>query len=360
MSLYFIVTNMVRRIDPEQTGLITDPNEVARQLRSLTGANNLLRMSAGGQDVVVNFNADFGRVEVDVDDAELSAGEVAVILAAFGRYFEAVLGDGRKVVAKPKPKSKFLKGGIEHLNDGVVTAVGRMVYNYGWSHSLVHSSDMIFAIGELVDTLLEEGDAVVAVESLRFLNPVKHNLKMFACVADDDGLLKTQCPTGKPDVKAVFVVKNAETGLERKVQFVAFQNEEAVSQHVRCSDPNIDFLTSNFDLWESDKDADGKDIEIFDIGEGLAGMGAECNAYQMMNVIMELVMNAYCVLRKFGKGIIPPAQFSIATAFEMKKIPEFRDIESGCRLEIMVDLDSMLEKPNGWRFFPVRFNCFNK
>ena len=60
MSLYFIVTNMVRRIDPEQTGLITDPNEVARQLRSLTGANNLLRMSAGGQDVVVNFNADFG------------------------------------------------------------------------------------------------------------------------------------------------------------------------------------------------------------------------------------------------------------------------------------------------------------
>lgn len=248
---------------------------------------------------------------------------------------------------------------VEVLENGRATAVGKMMFNMDWSHYLVHSADMMFSASGVVEALLNEDEEVVGVESLRFLNPVKNNLKLYACVGELSEDVSERCAQRKPDLKATFLTKDSVTGEERKIQLFGFQNNQSAGKNgcIRMAYlPNS--LSRNFASWERDVDGEGNDVFIFDLAEPDSRV-AETKLGSSLNAVMELVMHALSNVRKFSKNAFPKGEYNLAYGFDFKKLPETEQLNQNCKLLISVNKAEIVEKANGFRLIPVKFAIKN-
>lgn len=246
---------------------------------------------------------------------------------------------------------------IEFLEDGTATAVGRTMYNKRWSRYFAHSSDMMLPSGGLVEALLNEGEEVVGVESMRFLNPVQNNLELFACAGELSPDIAGRCAQRKPDLKATFLTKNAITGEQRSIKLFGFQNDESSTRNPMI--PNMAnlpaALSRDFNSWERDMDKDGNDVFTFDLSQPDSGI-VETKVGVALNAVMELVMCSFSRVRRGSKNICPDGGYNLAYGFDFKKLPKPEQLNEECKLLISVDKAGIVEKSSGFRLIPVKFS----
>lgn len=246
---------------------------------------------------------------------------------------------------------------VEVLEDGTATAVGRMMYNMRWSRYFVHSSDMMFSSSGLVEALLNEGEEVVGVESMRFLNPVQNNLELFACVGELSPDIAGRCAQRKPDLKAVFLTRNEVTGEERSIQLFGFQNGQSSAKNPIV--PDMAYLPAalsrDFNSWERNMDKDGNDVFTFDLSQPDSRI-AKTKLGASLNAVMELAMYSFSKVRRTSKNICPNGDYNLAYGFDFKKLPKPEQLNEECKLLISVDKAGIVEKSSGFRLIPVKFS----
>lgn len=246
---------------------------------------------------------------------------------------------------------------VEVLEDGTATAVGRMMHNMRWSRYFVHSSDMMFSSSGLVEALLNEGEEVVGVESMRFLNPVQNNLELFACAGELSPDIAGRCAQRKPDLKAVFLTKNEVTGEERNIKLFGFQNGQSSAKNPIMPDmahlPAA--LSKDFNSWERDMDKDGNDVFTFDLSQPDSRI-AKTKLGASLNAVMELVMYSFSKVRRTSKSVCPEGNYNLAYGFDFKKLPKPEQLNEECKLLISVDKAGIVEKSSGFRLIPVKFS----
>lgn len=294
------------------------------------------------------------------DELRLAAVSLAAALLS------VALGGARKEINDKAPKvSKpethdelFFARPIEVLPDGTARAVGTMFYNRRWSDVLVHSSDMMFSCAGVVDALLEDGEEVMGVQSLRFLNPVQNDMELVAYVGDVPEDVSLRCVERKPDLKATFLTRNAATGAERKIQLFGFQNKQSASENPAFNGMAYlpASLSEGFSSWERDTGADGNDLFIFDLGKPDSRI-ADVKLGSVLNAVMELVMEAFSKLRRAKRNPFPVAydDYNLAYGFDFSKLPKVEQLDERCNLAVSVDKTGVVEKENGFRLVPLRF-----
>lgn len=250
----------------------------------------------------------------------------------------------------------FFESPVEILPNGTARAVAKMHYNLRWSSSLIHSADMVFSAGGVVEALLQDEEKVISVQSLRFLNPVQNNVEMFAYAGETSEEVSARCAERKPDLKATFLTRNADTGVERKIQLFGFQNKqdasrnEAFSGMARLPASLSEFEDIQLLLLRSGRQAFAFNLTKpdFVIAGTLLGSG--------LNTVMELVMSACSELRGLDVNPFPSGAFNLAYNFDLKKLPEVDKLDEKCELILFVNKDGIVERPNGFRLIPIMFS----
>lgn len=236
------------------------------------------------------------------------------------------------------------------------TAVGKMRFNYGWSTSLVHSSDMMFSAGSVVESLLAEGEEVVGVEALRFMDPVQNNIEWHACVDELAPDVVEKCAQVKPDVKATFLVKDPETGSERKILLFGFQNKQSARNNANRLDiANLPkSLSANFSRWETSVSSEGDVLFEFELS-GPDSKVSEMKLGTAMNAVMELAMVSFSEIRIFVPRDFYGRFGSLAYGFDFKKLPKVEELDQNCKLVLSLNKSKIVIKPNGVRVVPINF-----
>lgn len=306
-----------------------------------------------------NNERNAGHVDVELPDLPRVSSSVAqiisdgrggtVIVLDLGAIACGVTDDVRSQVDVDDNSDSSIR---DHsvLEDGSVTALSRLYVNYNWSNGLVHGPDMIFAFHELVETLLEGGETVVAIDSMQFRQPVTANLQLYAKVGDENILPSGYSDGQKPAVIAEFVTSNG-----RKIKLQGFKTTNSIDQFAEAGVSLFRYLGKDFDTWELSSDSDGREIRIFDmeplkgkpkLGEGISPSG--------MNVAMDLVLYAASKLGKARRSVIPKADFAVAASLKFDVIPSGVDLcGGGCKLEL--DVGKIKENGGEFRFIPIEF-----
>lgn len=257
---------------------------------------------------------------------------------------------------EPRP-TEVVNGPIEVLSDGTVTTVAKMCINSKWSTRLVHSSDMVFGFSETIDSMLEDGEAVTAVESLRFLKAATQDLEIFACVGDQlSPTMQQKCEGRKPNVKAVFLTKNAKTGEERRIQILAFENGNPVG--VVVSGVGLaSSLEKKFNSWEVDGDRGGRNVYTFELSSP-RGNAVRVELGSTLNAVMEVVMMACLKLMNSQRNPFPTEGkiVNVASGFKITRLPKLAELGDDCKLNVSIDEDGIVEKPRMIQFVPVNFS----
>jgi hypothetical protein len=265
----------------------------------------------------------------------------------------------KPAVSSPKKFSSdpmFFERPVEILANGTARAVAKMHYNLRWSSAVIHSADMMFSAGGVVEALLEDGEDVTGVQSLRFLNPVQNNVEMFAYVGDDSEEVASRCVEKKPDLKAVFLTKNSKTGAERKIQLFGFQNRQDASLNEAFYDMAcLPASLSKFDVINLMSDGSGNNIFGFNLTKPAFSV-FETKVGSVLNTVMELVMWACVELRETEISPFPPGTFNLAYNFDFKKLPAVEELDEKCELMLLVNRGGIVERPNGFRLIPVLFS----
>jgi hypothetical protein len=232
-----------------------------------------------------------------------------------------------------------------------------MCFNLNWSSSLVHGSDMVFGFSEAIDSMLEDGESVIAVESLRFLKASTQNLEIFACVGEQlSPVMQQKCEGRKPNVKAVFLIKNSQTGEEKKIQLLAFENGRPVNL-ITSGMGLASSLQKNFSHWEVDADSVGQAVYTFDLSKPKGNaVGVERGV--TLNAVMEVVMMACHKLKHSRRNPFPTEgkALNVASGFKITKLPELAELGDDCKLSISIDEDGIVEGARLIQFVPVKFS----
>lgn len=301
---------------------------------------------SGNPDQIAEALASMGVPAIVIDQMR---GMSAIAVMRFGVSFAA---DGLfdTIHHEDESEDEDLVTSFEMLPDGTITAVGRMWSNARWTPSMAHSSDMMFSTAEFVDHLLGDKEEVTAVESMRFLDKVKGNLQMYACVGELSEVMKERCAKSKPNLQVVFLTRNSETGEERKINFLGFKNGEPMYGIATGMEDLPLALVRGFNAWEK-LDEDRYIFDLSNPPENLpdTGLGG------VLNAVMEVVLQAFSKLKNSKRNPFPKSLWHAAYNFQMKSLPEVKDLDDSCKLELFIDRTGIVEKPNGFRFLPVKF-----
>lgn len=260
-------------------------------------------------------------------------------------------------VLRVKDSPSFLDKPIEVLPDGTITTVAKMCINLKWSTSLVHGSDMVFGFTETIDSMLEDGEEVTAVESLRFLKAATQDLEIFACVGDQlSPIMQQKCEGGKPNVKAVFLTKNAQTGEDRKIQLLAFESGKPVGT-VIAGIPLSSSLEEKFNYCAVATDRSGENVYTFELSK-LSGNAVRVELGSTLNAVMEVVMMACHKLKHSKRNPFPTEGkiVNVAAGFKIAKLPELAELGDDCKLNVSIDEDGIVEGQRLIQFVPVNFS----
>ncbi|MCX6735053.1 MAG: hypothetical protein NTZ25_04075 [Candidatus Peregrinibacteria bacterium] len=335
-----------RSVDDSEFIFKGTPGELDVELRKLG-------VSGGVNGIREDGKAVMSPVVATALDPEI----VAAASRTMRRQMAEFMAAQRSPVVESDVGDVFFAKPIEIAEDRKrATAVGKMRFNYGWSTSLVHSSDMMFSAGSVVEALLSKGEEVAGVEALRFMDPVQNNIEWHACVDELAPDVVEKCSQIKPDVKATFLIKDPETGNERKILLFGFQNNESARSNAHILDmANLPTaLSTGFSKWKESVSSEGDMLFEFDLSRpDLRVSGMELGI--SMNTVMELVMSSFNNVKMFIPSDFYGRFGSLAYGFDFKKLPKVEELDQNCKLVISLNKKGIVVKPNGIRVVPLKF-----
>lgn len=235
------------------------------------------------------------------------------------------------------------------LEDGSVTALSKLYFNHNWSRGLVHGPDMIFAFHELAETLLENGETVVAINSMKFRRPVNRDLQLYAKICDDNTSLSILPDGQNPAVLAEFATSNG-----RKIQLQGFKTASPIDQFPEEGYSSFHHLGRNFGTCTIRKYNDGKEIYMFNVEPLNAQDQWETTiSPEGMNLAMDLVLYAFSRISMANDSVIPEADMNVVASLKFDVIPSDMNLCGGCKLEL--SFGKIEENGRGFEFIPVEF-----
>jgi hypothetical protein len=223
-----------------------------------------------------------------------------------------------------------------------VQALSKLFFTH-WSDSFLHSSDMSFALIRFSETLLDDDEVFVRMESMEFRKVVNTQLEMHAWIGDETAFDFED--NRKPAVKGSLKTSNGRT-----INLMAFQSELPVSQK---------FMIMNPFLHQKDRGRRPPKIQdsfggCFKFSICLENDSPIDDFRWSSHTVQELVLMGFKTLEKDTSCI--PSQ-GLAGGFSSFRFPKISQLSGKCQMYISLQEEKSVMTPKGYRLLPCEL-CF--
>ncbi len=189
-----------------------------------------------------------------------------------------------------------------------------------WSQGMAHGPDMMLAITEVVEALVDEDDILDGLQSVRFNKPLASNMDIFATKNEAD---VTGFRFG--DRRNAAVYGSFETDEGEVIHFVGFPNGEPIERKQVSNMVPFDLVGCKH---AEPKGPDSVVIDACDLTDQLWHDLVDCSEGNeegfVVSTLMDMVMLA---TRKIEYPGMPNCRGHIAGGFKNVKLPELKDLD---------------------------------